>query len=88
MELLEENSCKIEENTYLILVNNLRQLYILYNGYISDNDVNNIIAKLSANVSVVFFVIAFTSAVFAAPYIAFTSTVFTLASAFITYIHC
>jgi hypothetical protein len=91
MELLEGNSCKFEENTYLMLVNNLQRLYNIHNGasYIHiSNDFNNIIAKQSANASVVFIVIAFISAVFAAPAIAFTSTIFTLASAFISYIHC
>jgi len=110
MELLEGNSCNIEENTYLVLVNNLQCLYYIHNSSAryklinsdninsnninsdnnvnSNNNLNNIVAKHSACVSVVFFVIAFTSAIFSSPTIALTSTVFTLASAFITYLHC
>ena len=103
MELLEGNSCNIEENIYLLLVNNLQRLYDIQNSSTryklinsynsvnsdnSDNSDNNIIAKHSAYMSVVFFVIAFTCAIFSSPTTALTSTVFTLASAFITYLHC
>ena len=115
IELLEGISSNIDENTYLILVNNLQELYNIYNSlaicilhkssntfniHNVNNNVNtngdisdyyegrNTVARQAANASLVFFVLAFTSAVLAAPVIAFTCMLITLTCAFIIYIHC
>ena len=108
LELLEDNLYNIDENTYLLLVNNLQELYNIYDSlatlYKSSNtfninDVNvnrdisdyyrgrNVVAIQAINASMVFFVLAFTCAVFTAPFIAFICIVITLACAFISYIH-
>ena len=108
LELLEDNLYNIDENTYLLLVNNLQELYNIYDSlatlYKSSNtfninDVNvnrdisdyyrgrNVVAIQAINASMIFFVLAFTSAVFTAPFIAFICIVVTLACVFISYIH-